>query len=931
MRRALVGLYCLVTLFTTAGVALAQRTTGSIIGRVTDDSGAVLPGVTVTIKGETIVGTQTSVSNEQGLYRFAALPPGSYTLTFTMNGFTTLNRPGLKVQVGGTAEENAALKVGAMAEELTVTGESPVVDTTTNQISTNYDKDWVRNAPQRRFTFFDLINAAPGVSQTTSTSSRSTSFGSSSDENSYQLDGTDFTAPSTGAAWPWPNTDAIEEIEVLSLGAGAEYGGLQGAVFNVVTRQGSNAYHGDVNFYTQTQGLTGDNTSDLRNPDGSFVDACPADDTQHCPYNRDKFRDATVQLSGPVVKDKLWFFGSYQYQRDYDSQPGTDPAFPAGSNADRMFFKLNWQMSSKNKLMFAYHDDFYRIPARATAATAPSTLLVEYGHNPSPNLTFTRVQSDRTYFEVRYSGFYGDDHGEPLNGGSRVGPRFYSLDTGNITGSPYYWYDGTNWKSALAVKVSHFADHFLGGSHDFKFGMQYNSGGSDYNYGNNDFVYFSQYDDGSRYGYGYTQTPFNFGGEMRSIGAYVDDAFRVNNRLTFNLGLRYDHSKAFIPERKLLDGSGAETGQLAPGIDDLYTWKTVSPRIGFNLKLTEDGKTVLRGHYGRYYRAIITSEYSALGPSFTPKFSGLWNFDGNQFDPDSLSLFASNENQKVDPGYKNPYTDQFIVGLERELTKDVGVQLNYIHKKGRNYGGWSDTAGQYESVPYVDDVGTDATGSTYTLQRLLSEPGDRQFLLGNPSTMFTNIDAVNLQVSKRMSSHWQMTAALTYLDSRGRLPSSAGSPTAGQTGQIVTFGQNPNDYVNTDGKLIANRPWTFRTQLVYELPAGFLVGANYTYQSGRPWARTVRVADLGISTTILAEPITGDRSVGSWNLLDLRLQKSFKLGGTSDIALFADALNTFNNDAYESVLDRRGTSSNFGVSSRFLAPRRLMVGAKFRF
>src|SRR6185295_3679288 len=200
-----------------------------------------------------------------------------------------------------------------------------------------------------------------------------------------------------------------------------------GAVFNVVTRQGSNAFHGDLNFYTQTQGLTGDNTSDLRNPDGSFVDSCPADDTQHCPYNRDKFRDATVQLSGPVVKDKLWFFGSYQYQRDYDSQPGTDPAFPAGSNADRMFFKLNWQMSSKNKLMFAYHDDFYRIPARATAATAPSTLLVEYGHNPSPNLTFTRVQSDRTYFEVRYSGFYGDDHGEPLNGGSRVGPRFYSL------------------------------------------------------------------------------------------------------------------------------------------------------------------------------------------------------------------------------------------------------------------------------------------------------------------------------------------------------------------------------------------------------------------------------------------------------------------------------------------------------------------------
>ena len=122
MRRASVGLFCLVAFLASAGAALAQRTTGSIIGRVTDDSGAVLPGVTVTIKGETIVGTQTSVSNDQGLYRFAALPPGTYTLTFSMSGFTTLNRPGLKIQVGGTAEENASLKVGAMAEELTVTG-----------------------------------------------------------------------------------------------------------------------------------------------------------------------------------------------------------------------------------------------------------------------------------------------------------------------------------------------------------------------------------------------------------------------------------------------------------------------------------------------------------------------------------------------------------------------------------------------------------------------------------------------------------------------------------------------------------------------------------------------------------------------------------------------------------------------------------------
>ena len=123
------------------------------------------------------------------------------------------------------------------------------------------------------------------MSASTSTSSRSQSFGSATNENVYLIDGTDFTAPLTGAAWPWPNTDAIEEIQVLSLGAPADYGNLGGAVFNVVTRQGSNTFHGDANFYYQTQSLTGRNTTDAQ------------DNKQ--PYHRDEFKDTTVQLGGP--------------------------------------------------------------------------------------------------------------------------------------------------------------------------------------------------------------------------------------------------------------------------------------------------------------------------------------------------------------------------------------------------------------------------------------------------------------------------------------------------------------------------------------------------------------------------------------------------------------------------------------------------------
>src|SRR5262245_22210182 len=124
-----------------AATAFAQRTTGSIVGTVLDESGAVLSGVSVSIKGPNIVGEQSSTTNERGFYRFPALPPGTYTLTFTMAGFTTLHHQNVRVQVGQIADENASLKLSQMAEEVTVTGTTEVLNTSSNQVSTNYNQD----------------------------------------------------------------------------------------------------------------------------------------------------------------------------------------------------------------------------------------------------------------------------------------------------------------------------------------------------------------------------------------------------------------------------------------------------------------------------------------------------------------------------------------------------------------------------------------------------------------------------------------------------------------------------------------------------------------------------------------------------------------------------------------------------------------------
>lgn len=913
MRRFVALIIVVVALFANPVSGSAQRTTGDIRGVITDASGAVLPGVTVTLRGRAVPGAPTTVTNETGVYRFPNLPPGSYDLTVELAGFTTSTQTGIQVSLGGTAEIDVQLKLSTQSETITVVAQAPVVDSTSSQVATNYSREWVENAPVRRFTFFDLINAAPGVSAATSTSSRSQSFGSATNENVYLIDGTDFTAPLTGAAWPWPNTDAIEEVQVLSLGAPADYGNLGGAVFNVVTRQGGNDFHGDANFYFQNQSLTGRNTTDAQ------------DNKQ--PYNRDEFKDTTVQLGGPVMKDKFWFFGSFQYQKDADSQPGTDPEFPARSSAKRYFYKVNYQFNQSHRLQFQTHDDFYRIPARASANTAPSTISVETGHNPSPGLLWTSVINPTTVLEARYSGFYGVDHGDPLNGGSRVARRYNDLDTGQITGGIYSWYDGKSAKTAFSAKVTKYADAFMGGSHDFKLGVQYNGGLGEYTYGPNDYIYTY----GSTPAYGYTQLPYTQGGRLRSMGIFADDTYQVG-RATLNLGLRYDDSKAYIAAQDLLDASGKPTGAQSRAVDEVFRWRVVSPRIGINVKVNESGSTLIKAHYGRYYRGIVTGEFDNTTPSISPRylFSGLYSAAGVPLDKD---LVSDNSRLSVDPDLKNPYTDQFIAAWEQQVGPNLGFSVNYVHKRSEQGTAFPDVGGTYQLVSYSAPAGA----SVPQVYRLTSGSDSRRFQLRNDDRMFSRYNGVAFEIKKRMSSRWQANFGLTLSKSTGRQGSSSAraTPLTSQTSTAGIFGQNPNDFINTDGRLVGDRPVVLKTQFLYQLPWGIMSSFNFQSQSGRPIYSEIRVATSatgipGASRIVATKSDGGDRTK-LWQTLDARVEKTLNLGGTAELAVFGDFLNLLNSDANESVLDRRLGNANYNVPSRFILPRRLMVGGKFRF
>ncbi|HEX9735649.1 MAG TPA: TonB-dependent receptor [Thermoanaerobaculia bacterium] len=911
----------------------AQRVTGQINGTVRDDEGGVLPGVTVSLTGETVAGAQTAITLADGFYRFLGLAPGFYDLKFELEGFAPLTRTGVRVSLGASTVEDVSLKVGELSEAITVTAEAPVVDTESNEVGANYGRDWVANAPVQRLSFNDLVAAAPGSLRGGDTSRRTMVYGSSYDENSFQLDGADVNDNFFNEQLAQPNIDAIEEIEILSLGAPAEYGNLTGAVYNIVTRQGTNQFRGDVSFYTQLDGLTDSNTDET--------------DNEGFPFERDEYTDYSAQVGGPISRDKVWFFASFQHQEDsflaVGANPSVGPLATSSAEYDRYFGKLNVQINQSHRLQVTYHQDESLEAVGIGVDVAPTTAFAREGKTPTPGLGYTGIVSPKTFVEARFTGFYGDVFLGPADPAQpRDLARFIDLDTGFISGGHYYWYDLQPERSTLNVKVSHLAEDFLKGDHDFRFGVQYNESEAGGVYGYNDLILTYQYG-GAQYGYGYTRVPFSYSGNTEAIGLFVDDTWHVSDRLTLNLGVRYDSNDAFSREQQELDENLRPTGVVFPRAD-FYTWEYVSPRLGFNYKLTADGRTVLKGHFGRYQRAIATGEFAnVIGPSIKPIFAGPFDPATNTF----LDLFqiTDNSNLSVDPGYDSPRTDQFILSLEREVGHNLGGYLNLVHKRGRDFAAWRDVGGIYEEVVWIDgDYDLDgvvdgddpfATGDPITLFRLLNSPSDRAFQITNRDEMDIDIYAASLGVIKPMSNRWSLNASLTYLRSEGRTPDSGGGSNVQQRGglQFRQFGRNPNDFVNTGGRLRGDVPWQFKTQLVYQLPKGFLAAVNLSVYSGANRVRIVRPPRevTNLSTTILAQERGSFGRLPSAALVDLRLEKEFTLAGDVRLGIIADVFNVLNDDSYLGVRSSISTASVFDLPAGFVLPRRVQLGAKLRF
>src|SRR5215211_4173672 len=280
-------------------VAAAQVLTGALIGTVKDAQGGVLPHAVVRLSSPALIGgAEALTTNEKGQLRFPALPPGQYAIDIEVQGFAAYHEEDISIGMGATIERTAVLKIAGVDESLVVEGAGSRVEARGSGFETRFGPDDLRTIPVRRFSMFDLIRAAPGVSPTSpgSVSTNSVSaFGSGTNENTFLIDGTNFTCPCSGEARSEPGVDFIQEVHVQGVGASAEFGNMQGAVVNVITRQGGEHFVFDTSYYSQAAALTSQPV--VRPQAGS---ATPTG------YERVRYRDLTTNLGGPVIRERVW-------------------------------------------------------------------------------------------------------------------------------------------------------------------------------------------------------------------------------------------------------------------------------------------------------------------------------------------------------------------------------------------------------------------------------------------------------------------------------------------------------------------------------------------------------------------------------------------------------------------------------------------------
>jgi carboxypeptidase family protein/TonB-dependent receptor-like protein len=886
---------------------LAQSLTGSITGSIKDEQGAVLPGVTVTLTGKQ--GSKTEVTDSNGVYRFPALEVGAYQLSADLSGFSKATRADIAISPGRELAIDLTLKVSGVAENVTVVGESPVVDVKSSATETTISQSLLFSAPITR-TAINVINYAPGVN------SSSAYGGGAGSGNALLIDGVDTRDPSGGTAWTFYNYNVVEEYQFQGLGAPAEYGGFTGAVVNTITKSGGNRFSGLFDFFGSNKSLGSNNVPKsvaAQNP------------TLADPAITKKYADITTQFGGPIKQNKLFFFASAQ--RFLLSVDPTGGVTERHEVSPRLNFKLTWQPNPSNNFTGHIQYDAYNIIGRAgvSALIANDDLTNQEDAPEYVWMTqYRHLFNSNTFSEVKYTGWWGF---YDLNPKKTVSAHFD--ETGLVHGSQGWFYYADRTRDQVNGSITHYADKF--GRHELKFGAEFERSTTRDRYGYNNGFTFYDYGGAPYYAYSYG---YDLSGTNLRQSVFAQDAWHATNRLTFNVGVRGD----------MYQGKGKSAGK----VYDSSNW---APRLGVALDVAGDNRTVVKGSYGWYYEGSQTQLFTRALPGLQDYVTYAVNPNGTVGEEIDRTLLSIP--YKMANDIKHPRVDETTIGFERALMGDMRLSLTGVWRDNKNFVNSVNPSARWQPVTTTTD-----TGQTITLYRWVNRATTSsdyiirnvegfQYLDPNGSVIgtidpFRKYRAFMAVLNKRYTNRWQAQISYVFAKATGNVDNSGAAQVSSRQFE------SPNlALVNSEGEASFTPKHEFKLLGSYQIPViEASVNAFFRSTSGLPYSRIQQfptsIVGAGSSTSYRRIPIDprGTYHLPTLTQLDLRIEKNFTAPGSNRVGIYVDIENVANRGGITNVVTRPTSATladgstfplPFGTPGGLQNPRQVRIGARWSF
>lgn len=922
----------------------AQLEQSRLIGTVTDAQGAVMPGVTVTAKAASLIGAQTTVSQADGKYRFPSLPPGNYMLTFDLQGFKSYQRSGIVLALGTTLTVDAQMQLATLSETVTVSAASPVVDVQSTKIGSEFSGEKLIGIPSATDLWATLAQA-PGVRMRgfdvggshKSQQSAYESFGVRG-QNRIVTEGVD-TTEGTGGAGFYQDFFAHQEVSVSAAGTDVTMSTPGSAVVSAI-KSGGNRFSGLENITYEGSGFVGDN-----------IDAATSKRGFTGQPNL-LFYEGHVDLGGPAVTDKVWFYTAYNHFKIDKAISGVDQDVATDLGVfDTYVGKATGKISRTDTLIGYYQWGRKQKPLRGLSVTVPpESILAQDSKSWMYNGQHQRIWSDRLFTDVKV-GLFG--FGWPMAPAVdyKVKPPRVDLDTSIRSGAGFGGgpFEFNRSKPQVNITMSYYLPE-KAGSHDFKIGYEYlndqaqyglngRSGNIEYRDRAGQVAEIDLWDFG---------TPESFGKDWglnddRDLhhSLFVQDRWSVSNRATLTLGVRYDHQRPYYLDASRQPVLTAVFPAFTSKGKTLLTSDKVVPRLGVSYDLSGNGKAVLKAFYGRYY-FNFADRLTDVDPGGANRNRYVFNdlngnriFDGTQ-ELGRLISTAGGSSTTLDPDLKTPFADEFNVSFERQFWEQTSFRTAYVRKQTRDDFTTYNPAylGRY-TVPVVKtitqqnfDTGTQGP-QTFTLFDVPNGLSTDNVVATIPSGSDFNFDTLQFALNKRFSGGLFVQTSFDY-QWRNELRNPNSSSTSPLTADPIGTGyyQN-NDAYPTVPNRQKSQNWNYRFLGRYVLPYEVGIGVNWRVQSGWPYARRESTSLPNAGTVrFFVEPIGNNRS-DTVSILDLRVDKKIPIGGRFKVSLFGDLYNILNANPVTNFNLLNGSQFNRIVAT--LDPRTAQIGARLEF